>query len=749
VGNKFEINLSGVDASKVRAGYIQIKANKLGGKYGSLAEGYGISQIKLKGKDDGGTFTNPDYDVFDHYDEKQVDVTLDIDINDYFVDKVISADRDVTFDIKNTNELEIMNSLSKDTGKVVRFNYNGKSYSVDKTLEHVRTNGITTEFGDPQQNGYLEIILPVGGLASLIDENSVSYSLQKVQSAVDNSLVWDNDTMSSSGSPVSTSQSGTVYTMATSATYFSDSISAVARKSLSTGYSLRSADVNGIVYDDQRKTVDINDGVLLFCNSNGSKYGFPTYNEILSEVDQNDLEVVDTRLGTLTLNNAHSSDGMVYGFFDVIQNEFLGSRIDYIDYVDPNRDVYIAVAAIDADGDIFSDNDFIGSSGNILLRPVQVPLKYVAPVYSLVLNSPSAIKIKPMDSLMSRFDTWGLSISNGYFEKKILIDGSFNNSDWKNNYRGQKLTAVYSTSQLSLNNSSRLYGKNSVDVYNESPVLLDDKTIRLRRTPVLAWNHPTTYLSSIFGIVKPVISIEVRDSVNDPWQVIKYSEIKDINCQTGTVEFVRRIVPSDNSLIRVSYTVRSKDNFVKRVGSSPIPLNPVLDHDLISFNQPLFIYILPRELYADSSATDSVGSKVRVSDYTVSNVVQYTYDSDVFNKNSSRYNPLALLLAAVYVSDRPENIPPRTMDVRLRGGGVVQDVDVNKLINEVPEVLYNWDVYSADTEAYARGGYVIIKIPETVKDHFVDQNEIYSIIKNNLTAGVVFELQDMNGNTWS
>ena len=52
-------------------------------------------------------------------------------------------------------------------------------------------------------------------------------------------------------------------------------------------------------------------------------------------------------------------------------------------------------------------------------------------------------------------------------------------------------------------------------------------------------------------------------------------------------------------------------------------------------------------------------------------------------------------------------------------------------------------------EAYARGGYVVIRMPESVKDNFVDETEIYNIIKNNLTAGIVVELQDRNGNPWS
>ena len=43
----------------------------------------------------------------------------------------------------------------------------------------------------------------------------------------------------------------------------------------------------------------------------------------------------------------------------------------------------------------------------------------------------------------------------------------------------------------------------------------------------------------------------------------------------------------------------------------------------------------------------------------------------------------------------------------------------------------------------------LVKPPKEIKENFLDEKEIYQIISNNLTAGVVYDLQDMDGNTWN
>jgi hypothetical protein len=49
---------------------------------------------------------------------------------------------------------------------------------------------------------------------------------------------------------------------------------------------------------------------------------------------------------------------------------------------------------------------------------------------------------------------------------------------------------------------------------------------------------------------------------------------------------------------------------------------------------------------------------------------------------------------------------------------------------------------------HPNGGYVIIQIPQEVISNFNSRDEIYSIVRNNLTAGVSFDIQDVQGNDW-
>jgi hypothetical protein len=52
------------------------------------------------------------------------------------------------------------------------------------------------------------------------------------------------------------------------------------------------------------------------------------------------------------------------------------------------------------------------------------------------------------------------------------------------------------------------------------------------------------------------------------------------------------------------------------------------------------------------------------------------------------------------------------------------------------------------TFLHPNGGYVIIQIPQEVMSNFNSRDEVYNIVRNNLTAGVSFDIQDVDGNDW-
>jgi hypothetical protein len=103
----------------------------------------------------------------------------------------------------------------------------------------------------------------------------------------------------------------------------------------------------------------------------------------------------------------------------------------------------------------------------------------------------------------------------------------------------------------------------------------------------------------------------------------------------------------------------------------------------------------------------------------------------------------------IYVTNNPYNKIPALTDIRVRGGGIDDSQPITKLMDMHFRVTSHWDVYPPSGKAYAKGGYVIIRIPSSVNDHFLDKSEIHKIIRNNLTAGVVYDLQDLDGNSWS
>lgn len=49
--------------------------------------------------------------------------------------------------------------------------------------------------------------------------------------------------------------------------------------------------------------------------------------------------------------------------------------------------------------------------------------------------------------------------------------------------------------------------------------------------------------------------------------------------------------------------------------------------------------------------------------------------------------------------------------------------------------------------SYPRGGF-IVRLPDEVKDNFENIEEVYDIIRRNLTAGVSFQIQNLDGELW-
>jgi hypothetical protein len=511
----------------------------------------------------------------------------------------------------------------------------------------------------------------------------------------------------------------------------------------------------GYIFKNQKKQVSVPEGVLKFCKEDGSPVGIIGASDIRtieSFVDQN--KEVNYKYGYFFIRNNEAEDnGIVYGFYDNKEKSFIGKTISYFGLKKRGLDnVYIAIKALDADGNSETIEDFIGPVPNKKFTPTNLPLKMLAPIFSLKYNNSSIIRVNNIRSKLNKFTTWPLVISNGSFNKKIIIENRKWN-DWKSNYVGQELSATYSTLDIPSNTWSTLYGHGKIDVRSEEPILISDRKIQTRLYPILNVRHPSgipgeNFSISSTGIVKPEINVYTKSEIDKPWERVPYSAISKIDSYNGTIEFNRSIVPSNESLIKVDYVVDSKDSYLYQIENELSPFNPLFMGADYNYNEPIYIYIVPTNIYIPNISLYQAISLKETGLYQENSVLKITTDSSIFDKFSSNYDPFALPLAVVYVVNNPLGQQPSIIDLRTRGGGVARGILQQEMIELDENIDSYWNVYSPSREAYPKGGYAIIQIPEEVRNNFQSVDEIYSIVRGNLTAGVAFELQDMDGNEW-
>lgn len=722
---EIELSSSGVDVSTIKYFWIRVVGGPLA--YYGLAEGFGIKSIEALSITTQAATPGQEEEV----EEVTEVVTVPVTIN------VVCG--------------EVANNISS-----------ANSYS--KTYQTNNIPGATSyvssiSWKNPENNRTITKTFNVNQY-KLNDTNIYSFDNLDINfSRTPRSVTRDSTTIqsvTSQGATISSSAllmtlSENTIKLETSSIYYSGSQVFNVVRNLD-NYRLKR--LNNLLLPDSRNSISVNDGILLMCNADGSPYGLVTSSEIntsLSGISSITDEEIDLRYGYFYLKNIIGEDvGFIYGFYDLSQKEFIGKTISYIDYINRGpSNIYVGVCAIDADGNTQNKNEYIGPAIDMTFKPVNIPIKTLVPIYSIKYNSMSSIKVDSIDKNINRFEAWELPITTGSFWKQLKLDSSKQWLDWKSSYSDQSLYAYYTTNINIPIIWSDIYGYGHYDISDESPYLISEKKIQVRRTPILSWNYPTNYLYSKFGIIKNIVKIYIRDSINSDWIEVPESSIRDINCESGIIEFKNRIVPSDDQLIKISYTTKNKNLLLRHVGGNAIPLNPILNISTIQFNRPLYVYINPTRIYKPKDISSEILEWSQVTEYSSDFPIEFTYDNSIFNTNSNNYNPFALIIAVLYVYNNPYKSNPNIIDLRLRGGGVANDIDIFNLKQLSSDITSFWDIYPPEGDAYNKGGYIIIRIPKEVKNNFKDPKEIYEIISNNLTAGVTYELQDMDGNTWT
>ena len=439
--------------------------------------------------------------------------------------------------------------------------------------------------------------------------------------------------------------------------------------------------------------------------------------------------------------------GLDWGFYDVSTKKFLGKKISYFEYMAYGaNNVYIGLNAFDSDMDRGTQDNIVGTPVRAPQSEANRPTRYICPLYSVKVKSRSKIKVSSPPKTLNKFDTWFVNVGVGKFIKNIVIpaDYTFADTNWLKTYKTKTLKCYYDTTQIKTPSSS-IFGHGYYDIYDEHPQIISDNTISLRYGSVHCVQEQydkNLYSSDEYTDASPIIPwifVSIKNA-KGKWIDIPRKEIKDFDKNTGRITFKKEIVPLNSKDIEVSYTVKNPDLMVHQINGEVIPLNPFLAAE---DNSPIFMYLLPIkcEIFEDNQYKTPSG-------FVSDGPLKFTRDSTIFNPALTKYNPLALHIATINVNNTYTFENVSIEDMRIKGGGLKYSVDITKKFAEDLDVASYSDIYTGMSFLHPNGGYVIIQIPEEVMLNFNSRDEIYSIVRNNLTAGVSFDIQDVDGNDW-
>jgi hypothetical protein len=707
---------------------IKIKGSSLGGDFGPNAEGIGIQDLSFqyKTKDRTETITNPLVEIGHRIDENWEDRSRDVvgkvslsvpfkDVSATAITKLI--DKDLILSQGTLKEITIF----KETGTQIteeEIFYDNLSVSIGSDSYKPGQTSETVDLTDPRNITITNIQLNTDNSPR---ESGNARSQVFSSSYIDLTNTSNSLTAKVSRVPYSNPENY----------FFSQPID---------GYRLKSA-ITGEI-KNETKTINFYDGPMLICEEDGSPYTIDLSSissSISGSIANSDIE----------FSNAIEQPGLHYGFYDNTSKTFIGKRISYLKYINNVDNIYPAAYAYDYDGNLGSVIDFDGSNQSTL-PPVTLPTKIAYPVFKVVLNKTNKIQLLEMQKGLDKTEPWPIQISSGSFLKEINVSEILRPTGFLRNYSDQILLANYDTSIINSVPSSKIYGKGYLDIIDETPIVIDSLSIKTKQYPIHFVHKKPKDLLRFATPFTYVIKIYTREDVESPWVEIDSSLIRDIDSSSGVIKFSSPIISSDPELIKVNYTVKLNGIPVKHSGGTPIPTNPFLNKDTLRINKPLYIYILPKEVYKISDASiDFNASRELVQEYSHESIVNFTYDNNIFNKyDSYNYNPFALLIGIVYSINNFRDEDFSVTDLRVKGGGVSANFDTNTVIRDIEESISYWDVYPPMAEAYPKGGYVIVRIPSSVKKNFTNPDEVYTIVRNNLTAGVVFDIQDMDGKDW-
>ena len=536
------------------------------------------------------------------------------------------------------------------------------------------------------------------------------------------------------------------------------------------------ADSSGLKYKQNKKlSINAKDGAVVLTDALGNPVGLPDYGSFAQPQDTSTGSSIEVSFGITILkwnlkdsNNQllAAPDGLQWGFYNIATRQFLGKKISYQYYTRHKRDIYIGLIAFDADRNAITTDNVIGIDNRTgTLKEFQFPAKSLCPIYSVHVSDRAKIAISSPPKDLSKFDNWFINLSRGRFFKKVTLSPrEFSPvADWRKDYYGQTLRCFYDTTKIPIP-SSDIFGSGYYDIKEENPIIVSRNEIQLRHGSfhVSQDTLDKPNINTLYTDASPMeiwADIFVKNK-NNEWENIDDKQIRTFNKHTGTIFFEREIVPTNPKNIKVDYVVKNPNIMLNSINKKEIPINPYV----ASINQhyrnnegffgvyqfatghggPIYFYLLPSLVQVSRD-----GDYVNVPEYVApSSIIEFSIDNSIFDPNSAKYNPFAIYLGLAIVNSRFDLDNVVFSDLRVKGGGLSSLENMPKTLQAKSNIIDFADLNSGKGYLYPRGGYVIVKIPKEVKNNFNSVDEVYSIVRSNLTAGIAFDIHDMEGNDW-
>lgn len=497
-----------------------------------------------------------------------------------------------------------------------------------------------------------------------------------------------------------------------------------------------SMDENGTLFPYlESGFINKTDGVKLFVNESGEPYGFPDLDRINYAEPEYSIHYTKFRV-----ENFDTDPEVMVGFYDNAQKEFIVSEegvpeISYIDWIERGPHNVFLAAVTDAEVQV---SQKIPDNGG-----PQLPQRVAMPVYGVCSKGGGSISIGSLPDNLGMTDLWPIPIKTGKFQRSITLPSKFENPvvkpEWLLEYAGQTLTAYYGVPEADSAGWSAIYGRPYSDIKDETPLVLDDTHIQVRQAPVLMIKTPTAF-GQASDPVRPVITIYTRETILSSWQELGWEDIRDYNVSTGIFELVDPLRSADSSLVKVDYTTSRSDFMLKQVDGQDINLNPYLNKETNLLGKAIYVYVLP-EMVKDIH-------DVVIEDSIRTSTLGWTTDPSMFNSNSPNYNALAVLLGIIFISNSLDIKDLYMIDTRRRGGGARDSVKLSYLEKTFSEASSYWDLAFGAGTTYQKGGFILIRLPRELKDAFPDPDDILNIVERNITAGVQYKIEDLQGREW-